>query len=147
MLPFSPATQWTTVYSKMGEFYFNGIDCADEMNCIAVGEADSGSAPGARIYTTHDGGSTWKRTMFEAGAANSIMAARFVSAKEAWAAGGEFDSNFAGHFWHSTDGGDTWTLQKTPGVYATSLSFISADSGFATCILEDQQSGLAEYSA
>lgn len=135
---------WTTVFSKMGEFYFNGIDCWDENNCAAVGEADSGSAPGARIYVTSDGGKTWTRTMFNAGAANSIMAVTYISATELWASGGAMVTGIPGHFHHSTDGGKTWTMDVVPGAYGTSLSFNNG-RGYATVMTPEQVCGLATY--
>jgi len=134
------------VFTNFGNFYFNGIDCWDENNCAVVGEADSGAAPGARIYITSDGGKTWTRTMYNAGAANSIMAVRYVSATELWAAGGSFVSGLPGHFHHSTDGGKTWTLDTVMGAYGTSLSFANGN-GYATIMTPMQVSGVATYTA
>jgi len=122
---------WTSLFYDEGNFYFNEIDCADETHCCAVGEADTSAAPGVRIYCTSDG-TTFKRVLFNADADFSIMAIQAISQSEWWAAGGDMGSSFTGYFWHSTDGGDTWTTQTIPGVYGNSLSFPSAAAGFAT---------------
>lgn len=137
---------WTVQYQKEGanEFYFNGIDCADETHCIAVGEADSGTGAGSRIFQTTDG-KTWTQVKFNAGAANSLMAARYASTTEAWAAGGTMDSSFNGAFFHSTDGGATYTNEVKQGVYGTSLAFPSTSVGYATAITQMQQSTVCKY--
>lgn len=135
---------WELVFSKMGEFYFNDIDCWDANNCAVVGEADSGPAPGARIYVTSDGGKTWTRTLFQAGAQYSVMGISYVSATEIWASGGEMVSGIPGLYHHSTDGGKTWTTDTLAGAYGTSLSFANG-VGMATIMTPMQVCGLALY--
>eukprot|EP00567_Pseudictyota_dubia_P005918 CAMPEP_0197455168 /NCGR_PEP_ID=MMETSP1175-20131217/40067_1 /TAXON_ID=1003142 /ORGANISM="Triceratium dubium, Strain CCMP147" /LENGTH=300 /DNA_ID=CAMNT_0042988955 /DNA_START=8 /DNA_END=906 /DNA_ORIENTATION=+ len=57
---------FTTVFNETGTFYFNAIDCSPKSadRCCAVGEAADSSEPGARIYCTTDGGSSWKRNFY-----------------------------------------------------------------------------------
>jgi photosystem II stability/assembly factor-like uncharacterized protein len=127
------------------QFYFNGIDCSDETHCCAVGESDSGSGAGARILCTMDG-KNWNQTYFGVGAENSLLGIRAVhgSSGEWWAGGGLLPSQFniTGTFPHSTDGGNSWTMETLKKVYITDLSIVDAAHGWGTSIEEDQQSGL-----
>jgi len=133
---------WTT------DFYFNAIDCEDESNCCTVGESDSGSAPGARIYCTTDG-TTWNQVYFASGAEHSLLGIRFVpgSTGEWYAGGGDLPSQFniTGTFPPSTDGGKTWKVETLKKVYITDLSIVDASHGWGTTIEEDEQSGLVIY--
>jgi len=124
---------WTSQFYDENNFYFNQIDCFDENNCAAVGEADTSNSPGVRVYVTSDGGNTWTRTFYNSTASYSIMAVRYVAEGEIWAAGGNLDStNFMGFFWHSTDGGQTWTYDSVAGVYANTMAFVDTEHAFAT---------------
>jgi hypothetical protein len=133
---------WTT------DFYFNGIDCEDENKCCVVGESNTGSAPGARIYCTTDG-TKWNQVWFAPGPINSLLAIRSVpgSPGEWFAGGGELPSQFniTGTFPHSTDGGKTWTVETLKKVYVTDLSIVDASHGWGTTLEEDEQSGLVIY--
>jgi photosystem II stability/assembly factor-like uncharacterized protein len=117
---------WTQVYDAQGEFYFNAISCFDETNCIAVGENDSGY-----IVGTSDGGATWKQLYFADGV--SLIAAKMVSATEAWAAGGTQNAKrqLVGYYYHTTDGGATWELLTASG-YVMDLSFNNG-VGYSAC--------------
>eukprot|EP01138_Halocafeteria_seosinensis_P008758 gb/GECG01008952.1/.p1 GENE.gb/GECG01008952.1/~~gb/GECG01008952.1/.p1 ORF type:complete len:496 (+),score=62.28 gb/GECG01008952.1/:1-1488(+) len=140
-----------SVFEEYGKFYFNMIDCYDENHCCAVGESDAGPLPGNRVYCTNDGGSNWKRTMFYEDASLSIMGIKFVGpsgqkTKEAWAAGGLLErSGFTGYFWHSLDGGYTWTNETLNGTYATDISFPSSTSGFASLLTLESGPAVAAY--
>jgi len=122
---------WTSLFYDEGNFYFNEIDCADETHCCAVGEADTSAIPGIRFYCTTDG-KTFQQVYFNGDADFSVMAIQAISAQEYWAAGGDMGTSFTGYFWHTTDGGTTWTSQTIPGVYGNAMSFPSANVGFAT---------------
>jgi hypothetical protein len=137
---------WTSVFAQNGTFYFNGIDCSDETHCVAVGESDDGAAPGARIYTTQDGGATWNRTAWFSGPQFSLMDVKFVGPKEAWAVGGDMQT-FTGFFLHTTDGGLTWDQSSNvDGVYANSLSFpLGASRGYAGAFTSNDQSSVLVY--
>lgn len=122
---------------------FAGMDCTDENHCCAVGESDAGSAPGARIHCTWDGGKNWEQTAFYSGPQYSLMDMRFISKTEGWAAGGDMQ-NFQGYFLHTTDGGRTWQIETVPGVYGNSIDFPDSTHGFATAFtVTDQSSVLA----
>jgi hypothetical protein len=133
---------WTT------DFYFNGIDCEDENKCCAVGESDTGSAPGARIFCTTDG-TKWMQVYFASGAEHSLLGIRSVpgSPGEWFAGGGDLPSQFniTGTFPHSTDGGQTWNVETLKKVYVTDLSIVDASHGWGSTIEEDEQSGLVIY--
>jgi photosystem II stability/assembly factor-like uncharacterized protein len=139
---------WQTVFYDAGNFYFNAISCPSELHCFAVGEADDGPAPGARIYHTADGGKTWEVQMFQTNPAYSLMAIEFIDENTGWAAGGELDAHFKGHFWFTSNAGKTWTLNILAGVYGNDMSFIgTAQSykGFATAFTWDDQSSVLVY--
>jgi len=128
------------------DFYFNGIDCADETHCCAVGEADSGSAPGSRILCTQDG-KTWNQTYFAAGPTHSLLAMKAVhgSPGEFWGGGGNLPSQFQieGEFPHSKDGGLTWTVEELKHVYVTDIAIVDGQHGWATTIEPTSECGLA----
>jgi len=130
------------------DFYFNGIDCQDETHCCAVGESDEGAAAGARIMCTQDG-KNWKQVYFAAGPEHSLIAMRHVPGKDGgwYAGGGDLPSqlNITGHFPHSTDGGNTWTVEILKKVYVTDIAIVDGDHGWATTIEEDTQCGLAVW--
>lgn len=135
---------------NQGEFYFNDIDCGDENNCCAIGESDSAPEPGVRIYCTNDGGQTWTRTLFVPGADMSGMALDYVlgSPLDVWAGGGQLsETAFEGYFWHSVDGGKTWTNETLAGVYVNDITFPDATHGYATAFTEQDGTSLLAYTA
>jgi photosystem II stability/assembly factor-like uncharacterized protein len=104
---------WTEVFSSSHQFYFNGIDCCSATVCFAVGEGDkeSGSTnPGTFVVSTTDG-ETWNVNQLSMNDYDSLMTAHCISDTEAWIGGGTLESqrNFYGTFFHTTDGGKTWT--------------------------------------
>jgi photosystem II stability/assembly factor-like uncharacterized protein len=142
---------WTTVYVDNGNFYFNAISCPNVNTCWAVGESEDDSPnPGSRILYTGDGGKTWTVQLYNKGGAYSLMAIRFVTGLEGWAAGGLMDATFTGQFFHTVDGGKTWTLQKVAGEYINNLGFWAPPTtpyvGWATSFNWMDQSSLLQYS-
>jgi len=121
-----------------GNMYFNGISCGSETNCCASADGVAGSY----IYCTNDG-KTWTQKLFNAGSTNSLMAMDAVSPTEFWAGGGELDRNFIGVFYHSTDGGNTWTNQTLKNIYVDDIDFADATHAWASTLDKDSQSGLA----
>jgi hypothetical protein len=118
--------------------YPNGIDCISATNCVAVLEGES-----ARIIVTRDGGRTWKETMHDDDPKSSLMAVSMISEKEVWVAGGHPSTpNFEGRFWHSLDGGDTWTKEAFPGTYIVSLDMHGAQNGYAVALTDTNPAGL-----
>jgi len=135
---------WTSVYQVTGKFYFNQIDCATENICFAVAEADDGPAAGSYIFRTTDGGASWDQVHSNAGAQFSLMAVKMLSTTEIWAAGGDM-SSFTGQFMHSTDGGNTWTIDTLAGAYGNALSFVDASHGWSTVFLQTDVSSYAVF--
>jgi photosystem II stability/assembly factor-like uncharacterized protein len=131
---------WTQQYWNT-DFYFNAISCPSENVCFAVGESLKDSpAPGCRILRTTDGGKTWKVVLYNADPSFSLIAMDMINEKEGWAGGGQMANppNFQAHFYHTMDGGDTWTLEKLAYNYITDYSFIPNGpkyyKGYATAI-------------
>jgi photosystem II stability/assembly factor-like uncharacterized protein len=131
---------WTSSFVDEGNMYFNGISCGSETSCCASADGVAGSY----IYCTSDG-KTWTQKLFNAGSANSLMAMDAVSATEYWAGGGEMDRNFLGVFYHSTDGGNTWTNQTIKNIYVDDIDFADATHAWASSLDKDDQSGLARF--
>jgi hypothetical protein len=120
---------WTQVFDSKGSMYMNAISCADETHCVAVGE--NGDA--AFAVTTSDG-VNWATTL-TAPAGISLIAAKTVGPAEYWVAGGGQEGRGAltGYYYHTLDGGATWTLSTLPG-YVMDLSFASATNGYSAFI-------------
>lgn len=129
---------WTQVFDSKGSFYLNGISCADETHCVAVGENDDA----AFILTTSDG-ANWSQ-VFTSPAGISLIAAKAISNTEFWVSGGgqTSRSQLTGYYYHSTDGGATWTLSTLPG-YAMDLSF--ADGVGYSAYLTQSYASVAVY--
>jgi len=143
---------WTTVFQDLGNYYFNAIDCPTETDCWIVGESESDSPqPGVRILHTGDGGKNWDVQMYNASSDYSLMDISMLNTTEGWAAGGKLtEADFEGHFWHTTDGGKTWTLENlVKNVYGNDLSFVwNQDKtyvGWATAFTKSGQSSTLIY--
>jgi hypothetical protein len=57
---------WSTVFTKVGAFYFNEIECTDERTCCVVAETGGGNGTegaGTFFHCTQDGGATWVETL------------------------------------------------------------------------------------
>jgi len=131
---------WTSSFVDEGNLYFNGISCGSETSCCASADGVAGSY----IYCTSDG-KTWTQKLFNAGPANSLLAMDAVSATEYWAGGGEMDRNFMGVFYHTTDGGNTWTNQTIHNIYVDDIDFADSTHAWASSLDRDEQSGLARF--
>jgi len=140
---------WTTMFYNHSHYYFNQIACGTENNCVAAAESDSQTSAGVWLFTTANGGTTWTTSMYMAGDAYSVIAVEFVSETEVWAGGaelGQIGPKFA-YLWHSTDSGNTWTLDSTiKGVYPMALSFPDPAHGFAVGPNFEDQSSFLSYS-
>lgn len=127
---------WTQVFQTNLEtdiIYFNGISCGSESRCVVAGEGyDSDGNYLTQAYLTEDGGSTWNVVL----KTNDVgmMQVKFISESEAWIAGTKKDGrNLYGQFYHSTDGGKTFTLaQSLVNCYAIDMDFATT-VGFAAC--------------
>lgn len=137
---------WRTIFeTDSAGYYFNQISCWDATRCAVVAEG-GGSA---RILVTRDGGLTWSQTLEATGSLMAIEAFQDVAGAngEGWAGGGVLGfPTFTGHYWHTTDYGDTWQLNEVPGAYAFDLSFGPGQNavGYST-VLTPAASRLARY--
>ena len=126
-------------------FYFNGIDCFDEMTCIAAAEGHNCANPGAYFYVTHDGGKTWNATGSDAG--GGAMGARMVSKTEGWIAGGGPNKLglMEGRFFHTVDGGASWEKVIVEGIIPLGLDCANADNCVATAVTNTRQATVVLY--
>jgi len=135
---------WTRVFYDTSTFYFNGIDCADEYNCLVVAEGRDG----AYLFGTVNGGTSWDQRLFIPGRSASLFDVKYVTSREIWACGGILDLSFTGNFFHSIDGGRVWQPNPLPGVYGTTLTFAPVRGsyhGHATALTLDGQSSTLVY--
>ena len=124
---------WASKYHSEGDFYFNEVSCGSQDNCCAVGEADQGARPGARIWCTADGGEQWTENMFIGNYTYSLTGMEFVTPTEAWASGGIFGDigPLEALFFHTVDAGKTWQQMRFGGLEGLdvySMTFPSGDS-------------------
>eukprot|EP01038_Epipyxis_sp_PR26KG_P013594 gene13594-18244_t len=120
---------WTKVYDSAGSMYFNQVHCSSELSCMAVAE----DADTAFAVATVDGGNTWK-VVLSGPTGSSFVAVRMLSDIEAWVGGGvEARHSLVGAFYHTTDGGATWTLTQQGG-YAFDLAFDKSGVGYASSL-------------
>jgi len=114
---------WATVFSDMGDYYFNDIDCPTTTDCWVVGESESDSPnPGVRIIHTADGGATWDTQLYINDPTYSLIEIAMVNATEGWASGAILTRGINGQFFHTTDG-KTWTMaQALTDEYAMAMS-------------------------
>lgn len=127
---------WTEVFSSDREhdyYYFNGISCGSENNCIVVGEGDDASGkPLVVAFATFDGGKTWEKTFTSNNV--GLMSVKFVSENEAWMAGADKKAiAINGLFWKTVDGGKTFNLEQTlSNCFVLDMDF-GGDVGYAAC--------------
>eukprot|EP00999_Lentomonas_sp_LEN2_P002684 NODE_559_length_1367_cov_196.391129_g523_i0.p2 GENE.NODE_559_length_1367_cov_196.391129_g523_i0~~NODE_559_length_1367_cov_196.391129_g523_i0.p2 ORF type:complete len:404 (+),score=141.37 NODE_559_length_1367_cov_196.391129_g523_i0:64-1275(+) len=144
---------WTKQFESFEGFYFNDVNCFDEMTCIAVAEGfRDGPSPGARIFGTTDGGKKWtlQKKVFVQSKETSFMMVHMTSKTEAWVGGSSDKSQLDADavFYHTTDGGKTWTQEASlKGVGALiDMTFVGTELGYATGITEVDKSTILQYS-
>lgn len=149
---------WQAVFSNTADYYFNQIDCVDEVNCVVVGGSfwnATGPTTGGRIYTTHNGGSSWNLVYHSPSNAtytNSLMSVRFsqVNSSEVWVGGAqEINGNPLGVMLKSSDMGNTWQKFETLDYVGEVLdmSFTKDGNAFASAITEFEDSTILRYNA
>lgn len=135
---------WTVVYENVNKgdnIYPNGIHCISTTHCVAALEGDT-----ARILMTTDGGQTWNETMHDPDPKSSLVSVRMISEEEVWVSGGHMAQlSFEGRFWHSLDGGKSWTKEAIPGLYTFSFDMISTTAGFAVALTIESGVQLLKY--
>jgi len=129
------------VYSDLNRFYFNGIDCVDNLNCWAVAEGPDG----AWIVATSDGGNSWREQFFQSSA--SLFDIKFINTKEGWAVGGSITAvTFNALFLHTMDGGNTWVnANSIDNAYPNSLAVVNSGRAYATAFLRNGLSSILVY--
>jgi hypothetical protein len=132
---------WSTVFAsnpKTDFFYFNNIACSSETHCVAVAEGDDAATGGSTIlaFVTFDGGITWENTLQSVDPnVVSIMAAAWVSDSEGWLGATMKDRNkLSAVFYHTVDGGKTFTVGQTlDDCFVMDMDF-GGDVGFVSCV-------------
>lgn len=139
------------VFVPPGEvnYYFNQISCPTESQCVAVGEGnDSNGVPVAVVFTTDDGGATWKETLL-VGTIYSITAVQMIDSKKGWIGATTLQGRtIGGTFYVTADGGMTWQLQQTLAgcELILDLEFSSNGAGFASCLASSGSTAcIAQY--
>jgi photosystem II stability/assembly factor-like uncharacterized protein len=137
---------WELTYNNINKgdnIYPNGIHCITDDHCVAVVEGDT-----CRILLTTDGGKSWSESMHDKDPACSLVSVRMLSEKEVWVSGGHMSySDFEGRFWHSLDGGKTFTKEAIKGLYIFSFDMVSAVSGYSVALTESSGVQLLKYRA
>jgi hypothetical protein len=138
---------FTSVHSTVGSIYFNGIDCASEDVCMVTAEGNNDQNDTGSIWGTKNGGETWELLMEdpEGGSGVGLFQVRMLSELEAWAVGGNLGIPFEARFFHTTDGGVTWEVEKVPQVYATELTMVNTEVGYATVRTGGPSAPLKQY--
>lgn len=135
---------WENVFRKEG-IYFNGIHCGSSTTCMVTAHGTQGLSNGY-VYKTTDAGATWDAVIGPE--ALGFFQVRMLSENEAWVASGRTDSidNFFTRFWHTLDGGATWTTEDVQGAYASELGFSKDGTvGFATAFTPTNQAHLLGF--
>ncbi len=135
---------WTKVWENVNKgdnIYNNGIHCSSAEHCVAVVEGDT-----ARILVTRDGGHTWTETMHDTDSASSLTAVHMFDEKEGWVSGGHMAQlDFEGRYFHTLDGGDTWTKEAIKGLYIFSFDMVSRHSGYSVALTASSGVQLLKY--
>ena len=103
------SAEWSSVYYRRNLFYA-GIDCADRMNCGAVGAVENSVA---MLVTTTDGGVTWRRRVMEEYAVTRYLPARLTDFANP-SPGTFVVAADSGIVWRTTDGGASFRKVRTP---------------------------------
>jgi len=143
---------FTTVYNDTGNFYFNDIDCPTVTDCWAVGESESDSPnPGVRIVHTSNGGANWDIQLYINNGEYSFTDVGMITTMEGWAVGAILSRSITGLFFHTTDGGKTWTQTQTlTDEYPFAIDFYQATGsntylGWATALTIEGKSSVLRY--
>jgi hypothetical protein len=99
----------------------------------------------AVIAKTTDGGKTWTESMHDTDSASSLVAVHMLDENEVWVSGGHMGNPFEGRFWHSLDGGKTFTKEAIPGLYSFSFDMVSKESGFSVALTQSSGVQLLKY--
>ena len=138
---------WTKMFDKEeeGGFTFAKISCPTEEKCWALANARAGTDGGASVYHTADGGSSWSVQLHVTGT-TCINDLAFVSETEGWLAGGNCAVHgWTGWFWHSVDGGGTFTKVTVPKYVGLKLDLLDPAHGHALGVTIDQQTSVLAY--
>ena len=108
---------WSVVFSKIGAFYFNEIECTDVNNCCLVAETGGGNGTegaGTWFHCTSDGGATWVETQANPDPDSSLIGVAALGPTEFWAVGAELGliTPLYATFWQTTDAGQHWALMN-----------------------------------
>ena len=130
---------------------------------MAVVEGDT-----CRVLVTENGGKTWSETMHDTDPACSLVNVRMLNETEGWITGtgtaASANTNAGtgagagseqgqgrrggggveGRFWHTTDGGKTWSKEAINGLSIQGL-WMEGDKGFAVAVTEEDGVLLLKY--
>ena len=77
---------------------------------------------------------------------SSLVAVHMVDEKEGWVSGGHMTyADFEGRYWHTLDGGMTWTKEAIKGLYMFSFDLVSATAGYSVALTMSKGVQLLKY--
>ena len=84
--------------------------------------------------------------MHDTDSASSLTAVHMFDEKEGWVSGGHMAQlDFEGRYFHTLDGGDTWTKEAIKGLYIFSFDMVSRHSGYSVALTASSGVQLLKY--
>ena len=109
---------------------------------VCEGEDESGAAVAYVMGTTNGKDFTKQLTVANGG----LFGVAFHNDKEGWAYGATFAKfGFTANFYHTTDGGSTWTLETLKNHYPYEISLSPGGNSYASAFMVDGNSGVLIY--
>jgi len=126
---------------------FNGISFVDSYNgwVVAEGYNTTTGKHGGWIFNTVNAGMTWRQQLFVEH--TSFLRIKMLNANEGWAIGGKIPSPFlvSGMFYHTTNGGSTWSNESHRDIFPLNIDFIDSNHGYATVLTLEGNTQVFQY--
>jgi photosystem II stability/assembly factor-like uncharacterized protein len=104
----------------------HGISIVDSAFAAVAG-------PGGTVFSTNDGGLSWEPIAYpDLPGLFFIEDVEFVDHNEGWVVGSDLDLGHDKTVYHTTDGGNTWTLAMSNPAYMFAIDFVDTEHGWIT---------------